>query len=80
MQVRQVLGMQLEEALMEVDMFLDRSIMAGVPSVTLIHGKGMGVLRSGIHNMLRKHPHVKAFRQGKYGEGENGVTVVELKN
>ena len=73
-------GMQLEEALMEVDMFLDRSIMAGVSSVTLIHGKGMGVLRSGIHNMLRKHPHVKTFRQGKYGEGENGVTVVELKS
>lgn len=73
-------GMQLEEALMETDMFLDRSIMAGTPSVTIIHGKGTGVLRSGIHNMLRKHPHVKSFRQGKYGEGENGVTVVELKN
>ncbi len=73
-------GMQLEEALMEVDMFLDQSIMAGLPSVTLIHGKGMGILRSGIHDMLRRHPHVKTFRQGKYGEGENGVTIVELKN
>ncbi len=73
-------GMQLEEALMETDMFLDRSIMAGTPSVTIIHGKGTGVLRSGIHNMLRKHPHVKSYRNGKYGEGENGVTVVELKN
>ncbi len=73
-------GMMLEEALMEADMFLDRAIMSGLGSVTLIHGKGTGVLRNGIQEMLRRHPHVKSFRYGRYGEGENGVTVVELKN
>ncbi len=73
-------GMQLEEALVEADMFLDRVSMAGLNTVTIIHGKGTGILRNGIQQMLRKHPHVKSFRLGKYGEGENGVTVVELKN
>ncbi len=73
-------GMMLEEALMEADMFLDRAIMSGLGTVTLIHGKGTGVLRNGIQDMLRHHPHVKSFRYGRYGEGENGVTVVELKN
>ncbi len=72
--------MQLEEALLEADMFLDRVAMAGLNTVTIIHGKGTGILRTGIQQMLRKHPHVKSFRLGKYGEGENGVTVVELKN
>lgn len=72
-------GMMLEEAIMEVDNFLDRSIMAGLASVTIIHGKGTGILRGGIHEMLRKHPHVKGFRLGRYGEGENGVTIAELK-
>lgn len=72
-------GMNLEEAIDSVDRFLDQSIMSGLTTVTLIHGKGTGVLRSGIQNMLRRHPHVKSFRSGRYGEGENGVTVCELK-
>ncbi len=73
-------GMMLEEALNETDMFLDRSIMAGLNTVTVIHGKGTGTLRAGIQDMLRRHPQVKSYRNGKYGEGENGVTVIELKN
>ena len=73
-------GKLLEEAIMETDMFLDRSVMAGLNTVTVIHGKGTGVLRQGIQDMLRRHPHVKSFRQGRFGEGENGVTVVTLKN
>lgn len=73
-------GMMLEEALNETDMFLDRSVMAGLGTVTIIHGKGTGTLRTGIQDMLRRHPQVKSYRNGRYGEGENGVTVVELKN
>ena len=73
-------GRMLEEALLETDMFLDRAVMSGLGSVTIIHGKGTGVLRTGIQDMLRKHPHVKSYRNGRFGEGENGVTVVELKS
>lgn len=72
-------GMMLEEALLETDKFLDEATMSGLNSVSIIHGKGTGILRRGIQDMLRKHPHVKSFRLGKYGEGENGVTIAELK-
>ncbi len=72
-------GMLLEEALLEADKFLDEASMAGLHTVSIIHGKGTGTLRSGIQQMLRKHPQVKSFRLGKYGEGENGVTIAELK-
>lgn len=72
-------GMMLEDALIETDRFLDDCIMAGLESCTVIHGKGTGVLRTGIHNMLRKNNRVKSYRLGKYGEGENGVTIVEFK-
>lgn len=72
-------GMMLEEALDAVDKFLDECSVAGLNTVSIIHGKGTGVLRSGIQSMLRKHPHIKTFRLGRYGEGENGVTIAELK-
>ena len=72
-------GMMLEEAELAADKFLDECSMAGLNSVSIIHGKGTGTLRSGIQTMLRRHPHVKSFRLGKFGEGENGVTIVELK-
>lgn len=74
-----VRGMALDEAMAVVDRYLDDAVMTGLHEVSIIHGKGTGILRSGIRQDLRKHRHVKSFRDGMYGEGENGVTVVTLK-
>ena len=74
-----VRGMSAEEALFEVDNFLSRAIMAGLPSVTVIHGKGTGVLRTAVQQHLRRNKRVKSVRSGVYGEGEQGVTIVELR-
>lgn len=74
-----VRGQILEEAVMNVEKFLDDCYLAGISPVNIIHGKGTGVLRSGIQDRLRSHKYVKSYRRGKYGEGEDGVTVVELK-
>ena len=72
-------GRNAEEAMVETDLYLDNAFLAGLNEVIIIHGKGTGVLRSSIHQLLRKHPHAASFRLGRYGEGETGVTVVELK-
>ena len=72
-------GMTLEEATLDADRFLDDAYMAGLTQVSIIHGKGTGVLRAGISDMLKRHRLVKSYRLGRYGEGENGVTIVELK-
>lgn len=72
-------GLNVEEAIPEIDRFLDASTLAGINEVTIIHGKGTGALRAGVQSYLRKHLQVKSFRNGIYGEGENGVTVVTLK-
>jgi len=74
-----VRGMNLEEALGAVGIYLDEAVMAGLNEVYIIHGKGTGILRAGIQQDLRKNRHVKSFRRGVYGEGEDGVTVVTLK-
>ena len=74
-----VRGMNLEEAIDAVDAFLDSAILNRLGQVYIIHGKGMGVLRSGIQQHLKRFPGVRSFRPGKYGEGEDGVTVVALK-
>ena len=74
-----VRGMALDEALDEVERYLDEAVMAGLHEVTIVHGKGTGILREGIQKHLKTYPHVKSYRRGKYGEGEEGVTVVELK-
>ena len=74
-----VRGMALEEALGAVEIYLDEAVLAGLNEVSIIHGKGTGILRSGIQQDLRKNRHVKSFRLGMYGEGESGVTVVTLK-
>jgi len=72
-------GMNVEEGIMEVDSFLDRIARMNIPQATIIHGKGTGVLRTAIQQHLRKCPQVKSFRLGTYGEGESGVTIVEMK-
>ena len=74
-----VRGMSLEEALSAVSLYLDEAVLAGLNEVYIIHGKGTGILRAGIQQDLRKNRHVKSFRRGMYGEGEDGVTVVTLR-
>lgn len=72
-------GETVEDAILLADKYLDDAAMAHLESVTIIHGKGTGALRSAIGDMLRHHPHARTFRAGRYGEGEAGVTVVEIK-
>lgn len=74
-----VRGMNLEEALVEVERYLDEAVLSGLHEVTIVHGKGSGILRSGIHQDLKHYKHVDSWRLGIYGEGEDGVTVVTLK-
>ncbi len=74
-----VIGLNVEEAIFVVDKFLDDCSLAKLKTVRIVHGKGTGKLKNGIQQFLKKHPHVKSIRMGTYGEGEMGVTVVELK-
>jgi len=71
-------GMLVHEALEESQKYLDDAYLANLPLVTLIHGKGTGALRKAIHERLKKHPYVKSYRLGTFGEGEDGVTIVDL--
>lgn len=72
-------GSNVEDAIVEVDRFLDEAFLSNLGQVFVIHGKGTGVLRTGISEYLRRHRHVKSYRLGAYNEGGTGVTVVELK-
>jgi len=70
----------VDEALCQLDRYLNDAFMAGLPSVRIVHGKGTGKLRRAVHDLLAKHPLVKSYRLGDYGEGDYGVTIVELTN
>ena len=72
-------GMMTDEAEDVVNHFIDTAQMGKLNTVSIIHGKGTGALRQAVHQTLRRHSAVKSFRLGRYGEGEDGVTIVELK-
>lgn len=72
-------GMASDEAILQLDQYLDQALLSGRDTVTVIHGKGTGVLRNAVQAHLRSHKSVKGFRLGTFGEGENGVTIVQMK-
>ncbi len=72
-------GLASDEIDMKISKFLDNSAMMSLEEVQIIHGKGTGILRKAVQNLLKSNPHVESYRLGKYGEGETGVTVVKLK-
>jgi DNA mismatch repair protein MutS2 len=74
-----IIGLKVSEALPIVDKYLDNANLSSLDSVRIVHGKGTGKLREAVHNLLKTNPHVKSFRVGTFGEGEMGVTVVNLK-
>ncbi len=74
-----VQGKYLDDAVMDVDKYLDDAYMAGLKEVTVIHGRGEGILKKGLREMMKRHKHVASFRKGNYNEGGEGVTVVKLK-
>ena len=74
-----VRGKNLDDAVMDVEKYIDDAYISGLEEVTIIHGRGEGILRSGIQDMLKRHKNVKSFRKGGYNEGGDGVTVIKFK-
>ena len=74
-----LLGKTVDEAVAELDKYLDDAILSHLNTVRVVHGKGTGALRKGIHEYLRRQKHVKSYRLAEFGEGDAGVTIVELK-
>ena len=75
-----LLGKMVDEALSELDKYLDDAYLAHLPTVRVVHGKGTGALRSAVHNHLKRVKYVKSYRLGEYGEGDAGVTIVTFKD
>ncbi len=73
-----LLGMTVDEAIMELDKYLDDACLSHLNQVRIVHGKGTGALRKGVHEYLKRQKYVKSFRLGEFGEGDAGVTIVEL--
>ena len=74
-----LLGKTVDEAVAELDKYLDDASLAHLTSVRVVHGKGTGALRAGIHQYLKRQKHVNSYRLGAFGEGDAGVTIVELQ-
>lgn len=74
-----VRGKNVEDAWIDIDKYIDEAILNGISSITIVHGKGTGMLRKGLWEFFRKDPRIKKYRNGEYGEGDFGVTVLELK-
>lgn len=74
-----VRGKNLDDAVMDVEKYIDDAFISGLEQVTIIHGRGEGILRKGIQEMLKRHKNVKSFRKGGFNEGGDGVTVIKLK-
>ena len=75
-----LLGMTVDEAIDVLEKYIDDAYLASLHTLRVVHGKGSGSLRAGVQNYLKNNPHVKSYRLGTYGEGDTGVTIVELKN
>ena len=73
-----IIGCTVEEARIIIDKYIDDCYLAGLDTIRIIHGKGTGTLRTGVQSFLKNNPRVKSFRYGTYGEGEMGVTIVQL--
>ena len=74
-----IIGLTVQEALPDVEAFIDSAVISNLEEVRIVHGVGTGKLRAGVHDLLRRHKNVAEFRLGKYGEGETGVTIVKIK-
>lgn len=74
-----LIGMRVDEALPVLDKYLDDAYLSHLPKVTIIHGRGTGALKDAVHAQLKRTKYVKAYRLGAFGEGDQGVTVVEFK-
>ena len=74
-----LIGKTTDEAIALLDKYLDDAYLAHIPSVRIVHGKGTGALRKGVHNYLRRQKHVADFHLAEFGEGDAGVTIVEFK-
>lgn len=72
-------GCACDDGIYQLDQFIDQAVMSNISIISIIHGKGTGLLRAAVHKRLKNHPSVKSFRLGVYGEGEDGVTIAELK-
>ena len=73
-----LIGKASDEAIMELDNYIDTAILSGLETIRIIHGKGTGILRKNIQAHLRRHKNIESFRLGTFGEGENGVTIAEI--